>query len=36
MYYLIEKDNIITKYYDAYEQRGNTIMPEVFDYVNNK
>lgn len=36
MYYLIEKDNIITKYYDTYEQRGNTIMPEVFDYVNNK
>ena len=36
MYYLIEKDNITTKYYDKYEQRGNTIMPEVFEYVNNK
>ena len=36
MYYLIEKDNITTKYYEKYEQRGNTIMPEVFEYVNNK
>ena len=36
MYYLIEEDNIKTKYYDTYEQRGNTIMPEVFEYVNNK
>lgn len=36
MYYLIEKDNIQKKYYDRYEQRGNTIMPEVLEYVNNK
>lgn len=36
MYYLIEKDNIQKRYYDRYEQRGNTIMPEVLQYVNNK
>ena len=36
MYYLIEKDNIKEKYYNKYEQRGNTIMPEVLEYVNNK
>lgn len=36
MYYLIEKNNIQEKYYERYEQRGNTIMPEVLQYVNNK
>lgn len=36
MYYLIEKNNIKKRYFDKYEQRGNTIMPEVFEYVNSK
>ena len=35
MYYLIEKDSIKEKYYDKYEQRGNTIMKEISQYVNN-
>lgn len=36
MYYMIEWDNVIVRYYDNYEQRGNVIMPEVFEYVMNK
>ena len=33
MYYMIERGSIISRYYDKYEQRGNVIMPEVFEYI---
>ena len=36
MYYIIERDFISSRYYDKYEQRGNVIMLEVFEYVKNK
>lgn len=35
MYYLISKDKITTNYYDFYAQRGNTIMIDVENYINN-
>lgn len=35
MYYLISKDEITTNYYNFYAQRGNTIMIDVENYINN-
>ena len=35
MYYYIEKDKIKEKYYDAYTSRGNEIIPEIIDMLNN-
>ena len=35
MYYLITANNIYTKYYSRYTQRGDTIIPEIRKFLNN-